>query len=62
MKALGGGIVAGYQIVFGNRSCGFTLDFNFGAQYLPTKTNGDITDVDFEGILPRVGVSLGFAW
>ena len=62
MSAFGGGLVAGYQWVFGGSDSGFALDINLGAQYASTKTSGGITNIKFDGVLPRLGVSLGYAW
>jgi hypothetical protein len=57
-----GGAVAGYQWVFGGGDSGFALDLNFGAQYVSAKTSGDISGITIDGILPKLGLSLGYAW
>ncbi len=57
-----GGAVAGYQWVFGGGDSGFALDLNFGAQYISAKTSGDIEGVTIDGILPKLGLSRGYAW
>lgn len=57
-----GGAVAGYQWVFGGGNTGFALDLNLGVQYLNVKTSGDISGITLDGILPRLGLSLGYAW
>lgn len=62
VSAFSGGAVAGYQWIFGGRSTGFALDLNLGAQYISSKTSGYITSVSYDGILPRLGISLGYAW
>lgn len=56
------GAVGGYQWIFGGGSTGFALDLNFGAQYVSAKTSGDISGVTIDGLLPKLGVSLGYAW
>lgn len=56
------GAVSGYQWVFGGGTTGFALDLNFGVQYVNAKTSGDISGVTIDGILPKLGVSLGYAW
>ncbi|NER15699.1 DUF3575 domain-containing protein [Spongiivirga citrea] len=62
VSAFSGGAVAGYQWVFGGGSTGFALDLNLGAQYVSASTSGDVSGVDIDGILPRLGVSIGYAW
>ncbi|MFY7669887.1 DUF3575 domain-containing protein [Tenacibaculum sp. MEBiC06402] len=60
-NAFAGGALAGYQWVFGGGDSGFALDLNFGAQYVSVSaTEG--TSVNIDGFLPRIGVSLGYAW
>ncbi|WP_176829738.1 DUF3575 domain-containing protein [Tenacibaculum sp. MAR_2009_124] len=56
-----GGALAGYQWVFGGDDSGFALDLNFGAQYVSASATGGTT-VSIDGFLPRLGVSLGYAW
>ncbi len=58
----GGGAVAGYQWVFGGGTSGFALDLNFGAQYISANVSGDIDSADIDGILPRVGLAIGYSW
>ena len=60
-SAFSGGALAGYQWVFGGGDTGFALDLNFGAQYVSASATGD-TSVSIDGFLPRLGVSLGYAW
>ncbi|WGH75848.1 DUF3575 domain-containing protein [Tenacibaculum tangerinum] len=60
-SAFSGGALAGYQWVFGGGDSGFALDLNFGAQYISASASGG-TSVSLEGFLPRLGVSLGYAW
>lgn len=62
LSYLGVGGVAGYQWVFGGGDSGFALDLNLGAQYISANTSGDITGTSIEGILPRLGLALGYAW
>jgi hypothetical protein len=57
---LGG--VAGYQWVFGKSETGFALDLNFGANYLDLSTSGDASGVSLKGILPRLGLGIGYAF
>lgn len=59
---LAGGVVAGYQWVFGGGDSGFALDLNFGAQYASTSTSGDISSLSIDGFLPRLGLGIGYAW
>ena len=56
-----GGALAGYQWVFGGGDSGFALDLNFGAQYMSVSATENTT-VSIDGFLPRLGVSLGYAW
>lgn len=56
------GGVAGYQWVFGKSESGFALDLNFGAHYLDLSTSGDATGVSLKGILPRLGLGIGYAF
>lgn len=58
--AVGG--LAGYQWVFGGSDTGFALDLNFGAQYINAKTSGDISGITLDGVVPRLGLSLGYAF
>jgi len=58
----GGGAVAGYQWVFGGADTGFALDLNLGAQYISTSTSGDISGLNISGVLPRLGLGLGYAF
>ncbi|WP_428740402.1 DUF3575 domain-containing protein [Tenacibaculum sp.] len=58
----GGGAVAGYQWVFGGGDSGFALDLNLGAQYVSVSTSGSIASTSIEGFLPKLGLSLGYAW
>ena len=60
-SAFSGGAVAGYQWIFGGGDSGFALDLNFGAQYVSASATGGTT-VSIDGFLPRLGVSLGYAW
>ena len=62
LSYFGVGAVAGYQWVFGGGDSGFALDLNLGAQYISANTSGDISVVTIDGILPRLGLSLGYAW
>ena len=56
------GALAGYQWVFGGSDSGFSLDLNFGAQYISASAKGNIDSVSIDGFLPRLGLSLGYAW
>lgn len=58
----GAGAVAGYQWVFGGGDSGFALDLNFGAQYASVSTSGAINSTSIDGFLPKLGLSLGYAW
>ena len=60
--AIGAGLLGGYQWVFGGNDSGFALDLNFGAQYLSVKTSGDLTNINLQGVLPRLGLSIGYAF
>lgn len=62
ISIFGAGAVAGYQWVFGGNDNGFALDLNFGARYINAKTSGDISGISFDGFLPGVGLSLGYAF
>jgi len=62
LSVFAAGAVAGYQWIFGGRETGFALDLNLGAQYLSASTSGDISGVAVEGILPRIGLSLGYGF
>ena len=50
------GALAGYQWVFGGGDSGFSLDLNFGAQYISASATGNINTVSIDGFLPRLGV------
>lgn len=56
------GGVAGYQWVFGKSDSGFALDLNLGANYLDLSTSGDASGVSLKGILPRLGLGIGYAF
>lgn len=62
VSVFGAGAVAGYQWIFGGGNSGFALDLNLGAQYLNITNSGDITDTGLGAIMPRLGLSLGYAW
>ncbi len=62
LSAFSGGVLGGYQWIFGGSATGFALDLNFGAQYVSANTSGSIISTTFDGILPRLGLSLGYAW
>jgi len=62
ISAIGGGAVAGYQWVFGGGDTGFALDLNLGAQYTSVSISGDISGTSLDGVLPRLGLSLGYAF
>lgn len=62
VSIFGAGAVAGYQWVFGGSDTGFALDLNFGAQYFNAKTSGDISGTTLDGVHPRLGLSLGYAF
>jgi hypothetical protein len=62
LSSFGGGALAGYQWVFGGGDSGFALDLNFGAQYVSAEASGDITSFDLSGFVPKLGLSLGYAW
>ena len=61
-SAVSGGLLAGYQWVFGGGDSGFALDLNFGAQYISASATGNISSISIDGFLPRLGLSLGYAW
>ncbi|CAM1356200.1 MULTISPECIES: DUF3575 domain-containing protein [Tenacibaculum] len=56
-----GGALVEYQWVFGVGDSGFALDLIFGAQYVSASATGGTT-VSIDGFLPRLDVSLGYAW
>jgi hypothetical protein len=56
------GAIGGYQWVFGGNATGFALDLNLGVQYINASTSGDIDSLTVDGILPRLGLSIGYAW
>ena len=62
LSYFGVGAVAGYQWVFGGGDSGFALDLNLGAQYASVTTSGSISSTSIDGILPKLGLSLGYAW
>ena len=62
LSYFGAGAVAGYQWIFGGGDSGFALDLSFGAQYVSATASGDISSFSLEGILPKLGLSLGYAW
>lgn len=62
VSIFGAGAIAGYQWVFGGDDTGFALDPNLGAQYLNVNTSGDISGTSIDGILPRLGLALGYAF
>lgn len=57
----GGGLLAGYQWVFGGGNSGFSLDLNFGAGYYSVNSDEGVS-LNLKGLLPRVGLALGYAW
>lgn len=56
------GAVCGYQWVFGGDASGFVLDLNLGLQYINSATSGDVSELTIDGIVPRLGVAVGYAW
>jgi hypothetical protein len=56
------GAVSGYQWVFGKSDKGFALDINLGANYMNLSTNGSAQGVSLKGILPRLGLGIGYAF
>lgn len=62
VSIFGAGAIAGYQWIFGGGESGFALDLNFGAQYISAKTSGDVTSASIDGLLPRLGIAIGYAW
>lgn len=62
ISVFAGGAIAGYQWIFGGGDSGFALDLNLGAQYASVNFDGDISSVDIDGIIPRLGVAIGYAW
>lgn len=58
----GVGAIAGHQWIFGGRDSGFALDLNLGFQYISASTSGSITGISIDGVLPRLGLALGYAW
>lgn len=47
---------------FGGGDSGFALDLSLGAQYVSVSTSGSISSTSIEGFLPKLGLSLGYAW
>ncbi|NNE33280.1 MAG: DUF3575 domain-containing protein [Winogradskyella sp.] len=62
VSIFGAGAIGGYQWIFGGGQTGFALDLNLGVQYINASTSGDIESLTIDGILPRLGVSIGYAW
>ncbi|WP_299124742.1 DUF3575 domain-containing protein [uncultured Winogradskyella sp.] len=62
VNIFGAGVIGGYQWVFGGNATGFALDLNLGVQYINVSTSGDIDSLTVDGILPRLGLSIGYAW
>ena len=62
VNIFGAGAIGGYQWVFGGDATGFALDLNFGVQYINVKTSGDVSGLTIDGILPRLGLAIGYAW
>ena len=62
VSIFGAGAVGGYQWVFGGNDSGFSLDLNLGAQYASISTDGNITSTDADGIIPRLGIAIGYAF
>lgn len=59
VSTFGVGALAGHQWVFDSH---FDLDLFFGAQHLSVNTTGDISELNVSGILPQLGLALGFAF
>ena len=59
ITASGVGALAGHQWVFDSH---FDLDLFFGLQYASISTEGDISGANISGILPQLGLALGFAF
>ncbi len=53
------GAVAGYQWIWDG---GFALDVFLGAQNTSFSTKGDVSGVSINGILPVIGVALGYSF
>ena len=59
LTGFGGKAVIGRQWVF---ESGFTLDLQGGIQYTSFSFEGDIGASAFKGVLPTLGLGLGYAW
>jgi len=62
VNIFGVGAIGGHQWVFGGNATGLALDLNLGVQYINVSANGDISGLTVDGILPRIGLSIGYAW
>ena len=62
VSSFGGGFLGGYQWILGSSDSGFSLDVNFGGIYKSVNTTGDVTSINLEGLLPKFGLGIGYAF
>jgi len=58
VTSFGGGFLGGYQWILG----GFSLDVNLGGIYKSVNTTGDVTSIKLDGLLPKFGLGIGYAF
>lgn len=56
------GLVAGHQWIFSEKSNGVALDINFGGHYINANTYGSATGISMNGLQPRIGLGIGYAF
>lgn len=56
------GLAAGHQWIFSEKSNGVALDINVGGHYINANTYGSATGISMNGLQPRIGVGVGYAF
>ena len=56
--SFGGGLLVGYQWMLGS----FAIDVNAGGIYKSVNNTGDVTSINLDGLLPKFGFGIGYAF
>ncbi|MDG2498555.1 MAG: DUF3575 domain-containing protein [Flavobacteriaceae bacterium] len=58
VSSFGAGLVGGHQWILG----AFSIDVNLGGIYKSVDVSGDIVSIELDGLLPKFGLGIGFAF
>ena len=56
--SFGGGLLVGYQWMLGS----FAIDVNTDGIYKSVNNTGDVTSIKLDGLLPKFGFGIGYAF